>query len=226
MSGAPAIDTRSQNHIIKQKTQKVKQTKKQKTVVFVVFFFFFFFALFSHLFALFSHYFAFFSLLFCFFSRSLRQKLLTGKSPHKCRSGTRKNKTHAKTKQIALLLHFHLLFFFSVLCFLQKNYLMVGNVWLPLPNINLGPCCFMNLESQIHAPWRPRGKLMQPTIKTAKQGADAVILGWRGTFFLTWQSPLWHRSLIEEPPLHHPIPPCVKTRTSDSQNRTHSRSLN
>ena len=88
-----------------------------------------------------------FSLFFCFCPRSVQQILLTGNSSHKCRSGTRKkapqkSKTSAKTKQIALLLHFHyhlLLFCFFLfrLFFHTNSYLMVGHVWLPLPNTTI-----------------------------------------------------------------------------------------
>ena len=125
MSGAPAIDTRSQNNYVKRNKAKGKAKNMQNNVAVRVCRFFHCFALFSHLFR------------FC--PRSVQQVLLTGKSSHKCRSGTREKKhTNAKTKQIALLLHFHLLLFclfFHV--FSQTHYLMVGHAWLPLPNIIL-----------------------------------------------------------------------------------------
>ena len=72
----------------------------------------------------FSLYFRMCFAFFRFCPRSVQQILLTGKSSHKCRSGTRKkktNKTNAKTKQIALLLHVHLLLFCFLFAFFQPQ---------------------------------------------------------------------------------------------------------
>ena len=56
------------------------------------------------------------SYVFDVFPRNVQRILLTGKSSHKCRNGTRKKSktpvnTNATTMQIALFLHFHLLLF-------------------------------------------------------------------------------------------------------------------
>ena len=107
--------------------EKGKANKKAKRTVAVgVCRFFTFFALFSHFFALWSHFFF---------------RFVFPKSSHKRRSGTRKkqiNKTNAKTQQIALLLHFHLLLCFSFSSFFHKKKLFDGwscmAAWLPLPN--------------------------------------------------------------------------------------------
>ena len=123
MSGVPAIDTRSNNNCIKHKIntkreQKVKQTKKQKHVAVRVGRFFRF------MFALFLLYFrTFFRFVFAFFPRSVQQILLTGKSSHKCRSGTRKkakkqDKCKSKAKCAAFAFHLLLFCFF---CFCKKK---------------------------------------------------------------------------------------------------------
>ena len=124
--GTPTIDTRSQKNCLKQNKSKSKANKKTKTCSCAC----------LSCFSLFSRY------IFTF--RSVQRILLTGKSSHKCRSGTvpgkkqHKGKTHAKTKQIALLLHFHLLLFCIFFSSSQTRYLMVGHVWLPSLNRILG----------------------------------------------------------------------------------------
>ena len=100
-----------------------------------------------------------------FFSRSVQRIVLTSKSSHKCRSGTKeKNKTNAKTKQLALLLHVHLL----VLCFcvFTKKTMMVGHVWLPSLNIS-----FLERNAEIKRSSRRRSAV--PTQLSMEAGPRA-----------------------------------------------------
>ena len=142
MSGTPAIDTRSQHSFIKQKQckkTKGKANKKAKNVAVRIGRFFHFF------FALFSHFFRFIFVFFRFFPRRVQQK-------HICRFFSlffrfifvfffslyfRFFVFFALFLLFALFLHFHLLLFcFFFTFFHKKNYLMVGHVWLPSPNIS------------------------------------------------------------------------------------------
>ena len=127
----------------KQKKAKGKANKKAKkcSCAYLSLFFHFFFALFSHFFRFIFVFFFFFSLFsqegtaktylslffhffFALFSLFVRFIFAF---------------CFALFLLFALFLHFHLLLFCFCSLFFTKNYLMVGHVWLPSPNIRLDP---------------------------------------------------------------------------------------
>ena len=81
---------------------------------------------------------------FFFLGDYIQRILLTGKSYHKCRSGTRKKaKNIAKQMQTQSKLRCFCIVscfcFACVHCFFEKQFLMVGHTWLPLLNTILLP---------------------------------------------------------------------------------------
>ena len=115
MSGAPAIDTRSQNNSIKQKQVKCKANKKAQTCscaclsLFSLVFRFMFACVCRFMFA---------CCLLCvlLFSRSVQQILLTGKSSHKCTSGTRKKATQMQQQSTLRCFCMFMCFCFACFC--------------------------------------------------------------------------------------------------------------
>ena len=120
-SGTPAIDTRSQNDCLSNKQPKhVAVRVSLFFCIILTSYFRFILAMFSACFPLYFH----------FFPRSVQPILLTGKSSHKCRSGTRKQEKTPKQMQTPSKLCCFCIFF-------RTTYLMVGHVWLPLLNTTL-----------------------------------------------------------------------------------------